>query len=109
MDGTLDLIMDKQSAFFSSSHLYRSVDLAGPATQSSPHIRNIENDKALGGMRRPDRAVQQSSRYREVGMDIFGMASQFITNHPETLEIVSDLRKGVTVTGFSPSGFFLQG
>ena len=101
-DGILDSLMDKQSAFFSSSHLYRSVDLAGPAAQSSLHLRNIENDKALGGMRRPDRSVQQSSRYRQVGMDIFDMASQFITNHPETLEIVSDLRKGVTVTGFSP-------
>ena len=63
-DGILDSLIDKQSAFFSSSHLYRSVDLAGPATQSSLHIRNIENDKALGGMRRPDRSVQQSSRYR---------------------------------------------
>ena len=53
-DGILDSLMDKQWALFSSSHLYRSADLAGPAIQSSLHIRNIENDKALGGMRRLD-------------------------------------------------------
>ena len=54
-DGISDSLMDKQSAFFSSSHLFRSIDFAGLAAQSSLHIRNIENDKALGGMRRPDR------------------------------------------------------
>ena len=52
-------------------------------------------------MRRPDRRVQYSSRYREVGLDIFRMASQFISDHPESLEIVSNFRNGVTATGFS--------
>ena len=93
--------MDKQSAFFGASHLYRSCDLAGPAAPSALHTRNIENFDALGGMRRPDRSVQQLSGYRIVGAEISCMAEQFISEHPHTLGVVQDLRKGITVTGFS--------
>ena len=93
--------MDKQSAFFGTSQLYRSCDLAGPSNPSSLHIRNIENFEALGGMRRPDRSVQQLSGYSIVGADIHAMATKFITEYPHILDVVQNLRQGIAVTGFS--------
>jgi hypothetical protein len=61
----------------------------------------MENFEALGGMRRPNRSVQQLGGYRIVGAEIPSMAEQFISQHPHTFGVVQDLRKGVTVTGSS--------
>ena len=92
--------MDRQSAFFASSQLLRSYDLAGPAPKSKLHYRNLENDEALGGMRRPDRSVHTSPGYRSVGQRIFDMGEAFIKSNPKSLDIVRDLRAGKVVTGF---------
>ena len=100
-EGIVDNTMDKQSAFFGTSQLYRSCDLAGPATASALHIRNVENLEALGGMRRPDRSVQQHDTYGIIGAELHSMAVKFITDHPHILSVVQNLRKGVVVSGFS--------
>jgi hypothetical protein len=92
--------MDRQSSFFASSRLVRAYDLAGPAQQSKLHARNLENDVALGGMRRPDRSVHTSPGYRAVGQQLFTMGEAFIKDNPSALNIVRELRAGNTVSGF---------
>jgi hypothetical protein len=93
--------MDKQSSYFSISHLQRSYDLAGPPQQSSLHRRNIENFEALGGMRRPDLSVKRHPSYRQVGDSLYKMALDFIGKFPDALQVVKDIRQGKSVTGFS--------
>ena len=93
--------MDKQGSYFTSAHLARAYDLAGPSAPSRLHIRNVENARALGGMRRPDLSVQHNPHYRSVGRKLHTMAASFIDRHPETLEIINALRAGHEVTGFS--------
>ena len=102
-EGIADNIMDKQSAFFGSSQLYRDCDLAGPAVPSALHIRNIENTESLGGMRRPDRSVKLIEGYKTIGKELYDMATQVISDNPEALGVVQDLRLGTEVTGFSES------
>ena len=91
VDGTLDLIMDKQSAYFATSQLTRAYDLAGPQAPSSLHIRNQENSAALGGMRRPDRSVLANPLYRSVGAELHSMALDFIKDYPSSLKVIRGL------------------
>ena len=44
--------MDKQSSYFASSHLLRAYDLAGLARKSKLHVRNLENEVALGELKK---------------------------------------------------------
>ena len=100
-EGTPDGIMDKQGAYFTSANLARAYDLAGPSAPSRLHTRNLENAKALGGMRRPDLSVQRNPLYRAVGKRLHAMAASFIGRHPETLAVINALRAGQEVAGFS--------
>ena len=90
----MDLIMDKQSAYFTTARPTRAYDLAGPSAPSKLHRRNEENAHALGGMRRPDIPVQSNTSYRGVGKELHAMATQFIDEHPESLEVIKAIRNG---------------
>ena len=87
-----DSIMDKQSSYFSTSHLTSSDGRAGPPQQSSLHRRNLENFEALGGMRRPDLSVKRLPSYRQVGDSLYKMAVDFIGEFPETWQVIEDIR-----------------
>ena len=100
-EGISDNIMDKQSAYFGTADLYRDADLAGPSAPSKLHVRNLENQQALGGMRRPDLSVRRNPAYRTIGQALHGMAPSFIKDNPTTLQVVRDLRLGKAVSGFS--------
>ena len=101
ISGTLDLIMDKQSAYFATSQLTRAYDLAGPQAPTSLHLRNQENSVALGGMRRPDLSVRSNPLYRSIGAKLHIMASDFIKDFPSSLNVIRGLRAGDEVSGFS--------
>ena len=92
--------MDRQSAYFSTTRLSRAYDLAGPTPHSALHLRNAENDSALGGMRRPDLSVQTNPKYRQWGDRLSAMAFDFIGKFPEAMRVIKDIRSGHGTKGF---------
>ena len=95
--------MAKQSAFFGSTSLSRAYDLAGPRAATGPVVRANENWECLGGMRRPDRSVQNHEGYKRAGRRLLDMLEDFVDQFPQTMEIAESLRTGTRVTGFDDS------
>ena len=71
--------MYKQSAYFGTMALYRSVDLAGPAAASRGFRRAEQNEAALGGMRRPDKAMAKLAGYDHVHQSLSVLFSKFMS------------------------------
>ena len=96
-----DALMSGQSAFFGTASLKRSCDLAGPADLSRREVRNLENEQALGGIRRPDISVRHSNKYRAEGRKFRSMLERFVDKHREALEVIEAVRNGSQVDGFA--------
>ena len=96
-----DVIQSKQSAFFGNTRLHLSNQLtSAPSRMSTKQIRNVENDQALGGMRRPDLSVQAQDGYKVVGTKLRELLEQFVDKHPSALQVVEEMRAGRKVEGF---------
>ena len=92
--------MAKQSSFFGNTSLHRAYDLAGPAQPSRRELRASEDQRALGGMRRPDLSVRRNAGYRKVGQKLRAALEQYVDSHPQLLELARSLRRGSKVEGF---------
>ena len=52
--------------------------------------REEENDRFIGGMRNPGRAVERLSRVRQVGMDVSRIWDRFIHDYPKALDVAKN-------------------
>ena len=52
--------------------------------------REEENERYIGGMRNPGRAVEKLSRVRQVGMDVSRIWDRFLRDYPEALDIAKN-------------------
>ena len=96
-----DSTMHKQASYFGTATLYRDVMLTGVDEVSSKAARELENQAALGGMRRPDLSVQAHDRYRQPGQLLWVLLARYVTDNPDLLQVVEDLRKGCPGEGFA--------
>ena len=55
--------------------------------ESKKARREEENDRFIGGMRNPGRAVERLSRVQQVGMDVSRIWDRFIMDFPKALDI----------------------
>ena len=93
--------MYRQSAFFGTTNLQRSVILSNPSGPTRIRTRWVENEEALGGMRRPDLSVATNPLYASVGASLSLMLDGVIQRYPSALDVVRSLRRKEAVTGFS--------
>ena len=52
--------------------------------------REEENDRFIGGMRNPGRAVERLSRVPQVGMDVSRIWDRFIADFPRALDLAKN-------------------
>ena len=52
--------------------------------------REEENERYIGGMRNPGRAVERLSKMRQVGMDVSRIWDRFIMGYPEALDVAKN-------------------
>ena len=60
--------------------------------QSLRVLREEENDRASGGLRNPTRAVAGNPASRHVGTQIRAVLDKVLTEHPQFVAMVSELR-----------------
>ena len=56
--------------------------------------REEENERFIGGMRNPGRAVEKLSRMRQVGMDVSRIWDRFLRDYPEALDVAKNYSSG---------------
>ena len=100
--GSIDETMHRQSAFYGDATLYRDSLLTKADAVSSRATRDIENQTALGGMRRPDLSVQARDGYRLPGQRLWHMLATYVSEHPDVRQVVEGLRQGLPGEGFAP-------
>ena len=60
----------------------------------------MENEDAMGGMRRPDKSVQWLPAAVHVGRRLHSIFSDYLESKPGLLQVVTDIRNGIPTTGF---------